>query len=57
MRNLASIRIEKTDEMLGDFFPAIFFIPNKGEQLTKYLYRSCPKCGDYLVVVIPEPPE
>ncbi len=57
MRNSASIRIEKTDEMLGDFFPAIFFIPNKGEQLTKYLYRSCPKCGDYLVVVIPEPPE
>ena len=36
MRNLASIRIEKTGEMLGDFVPAIFFIPNKGEQLVRY---------------------
>lgn len=25
--------------------------------MAKYLYRSCPKCGDYLGVVIPEPPE
>ncbi len=36
MRNLASIRIEKIDEMLGDFFPAIFFLPNIGEQLVRY---------------------
>ncbi len=36
MKNLASIRIEKTDEMLGDFFSAIFFIPNIGEQLVRY---------------------
>ncbi len=25
--------------------------------LTKYLYRTCPKCKDYLGVVVPEPPE
>ena len=25
--------------------------------MAQYLSRSCPKCGDYLGVVIPEPPE
>ena len=25
--------------------------------MAKYLYRSCPKCKDYLGVVVPEPPE
>ena len=25
--------------------------------MTKYLYRSCPKCKDYLGVVVPEPPQ
>lgn len=25
--------------------------------MARYLYRSCPECGDYLGVVIPEPPE
>ncbi len=25
--------------------------------MAKYLYRSCPKCSDYLGVVVPEPPE
>jgi hypothetical protein len=25
--------------------------------LAKYLYRSCPKCNDYLGVVIPQPPD
>ena len=25
--------------------------------MAKYLYRSCPRCSDYLGVVVPEPPE
>ena len=25
--------------------------------MAKYLYRTCPKCADYLGVVVPEPPE
>jgi len=25
--------------------------------MLKYLYCTCPKCGDYLGVVVPEPPE
>ena len=25
--------------------------------MARYLYRSCPKCKDYLGVVVPEPPE
>ncbi len=25
--------------------------------MTKYLYRTCPKCKDYLGVVVPDPPE
>jgi hypothetical protein len=25
--------------------------------MPKYLYRTCPKCKDYLGVVVPEPPE
>ena len=25
--------------------------------MAKYLYRSCPKCNDYLGVVVPDPPE
>ena len=25
--------------------------------MAKYLYRLCQKCGDYLGVVVPEPPE
>jgi len=25
--------------------------------MAKYLYRTCPKCSDYLGVVVPEPPE
>ncbi len=25
--------------------------------MLKYLYRTCPKCGDYLGVVVPDPPE
>lgn len=25
--------------------------------MAKYLYRACPKCKDYLGVVVPEPPE
>ncbi len=25
--------------------------------MLKYLYRDCPKCGDYLGVVVPDPPE
>jgi len=25
--------------------------------MAKYLYRTCPKCNDYLGVVVPEPPE
>ena len=25
--------------------------------MTKYLYRTCPKCGDYLGVVVCDPPE
>ena len=25
--------------------------------VAKYLYRTCPKCKDYLGVVVPEPPE
>ncbi len=25
--------------------------------MARYLYRSCPKCNDYLGVVVPEPPE
>ncbi|MCH7915980.1 MAG: hypothetical protein IH856_23575 [Deltaproteobacteria bacterium] len=25
--------------------------------MTKYLYRTCPKCKDYLVVVVRDPPE
>ncbi len=25
--------------------------------MTKYLYRTCPKCKDYLGVVLPDPPE
>ncbi len=25
--------------------------------MAKYLYRTCPKCKDYLGVVVPEPPE
>ncbi len=24
--------------------------------MLKYLYRTCPKCGDYLGVVVPDPP-
>ncbi len=24
--------------------------------MTKYLYRTCPKCGDYLGVVVTDPP-
>ena len=25
--------------------------------MAKYLYRTCPKCKNYLGVVVPEPPE
>jgi len=25
--------------------------------MAKYLYRTCPKCKDYLGIVVPEPPE
>ena len=25
--------------------------------MTKYLYRSCPKCEDYLGVIVRDPPE
>ena len=25
--------------------------------MTKYLYRTCPKCKDYLGVVVTDPPE
>ena len=25
--------------------------------MTKYLYRTCPKCNDYLGVVVTDPPE
>jgi len=25
--------------------------------MAKHLYRTCPKCKDYLGVVVPEPPE
>ena len=25
--------------------------------MAKYLYRNCPRCKDYLGVVVPEPPE
>jgi len=25
--------------------------------MTKYLYRTCPKCKDYLGVVVRDPPE
>jgi len=25
--------------------------------MAKYLFRSCPRCDDYLGVVVPEPPE
>jgi len=25
--------------------------------MAKYLYRTCPKCKNYLRVVVPEPPE
>ena len=25
--------------------------------MAKYLYRTCPKCKDYLGVVVPEPPD
>ena len=25
--------------------------------MLKYLYRNCPKCGDYLGVVVRDPPE
>jgi len=25
--------------------------------MAKYLYRNCPRCNDYLGVVVPEPPE
>jgi hypothetical protein len=25
--------------------------------MARYLYRTCPKCKDYLGVVVPEPPE
>ncbi len=25
--------------------------------MLKYLYRDCPNCGDYLGVVVPDPPE
>jgi len=25
--------------------------------MLKYLYRTCPKCKDYLGVVVPDPPE
>jgi len=25
--------------------------------MLKYLYRTCPKCGDYLGVVVRDPPE
>jgi len=25
--------------------------------MLKYLYRDCPKCGDYLGVVVRDPPE
>ncbi len=25
--------------------------------MAKYLHRTCPKCNDYLGVVVPEPPE
>ncbi len=25
--------------------------------MLKYLYRTCPKCGDYLGVIVPDPPE
>ncbi len=25
--------------------------------MLKYLYRTCPKCGDYLGVVVTDPPE
>jgi len=28
-----------------------------GLSMAKYLYRTCPKCKDYLGVVVPEPPE
>jgi len=25
--------------------------------MTKYLYRTCPKCKDYLGVIVPDPPQ
>jgi len=25
--------------------------------MLKYLYRTCPKCKDYMAVVVPDPPE
>jgi len=25
--------------------------------MLKYLYRDCPKCGDYLGVIVRDPPE
>jgi len=25
--------------------------------MARYLYRSCPKCNDYLGIVVPDPPE
>jgi len=25
--------------------------------MARYLYRACPKCKDYLGVVVPEPPD
>ncbi len=25
--------------------------------MLKYLYRTCPKCNDYMGVVVPDPPE
>jgi len=25
--------------------------------MIKYLYRTCPKCKDYLGIVVPKPPE
>jgi len=25
--------------------------------MLKYLYRTCPKCKDYMGVVVPDPPE
>jgi len=39
--------IDSPDSGVGESCPSML----------KYLYRDCPKCGDYLGVVVPDPPE